>query len=153
MLHTLITTLGRLLHRQIYEMPFTRSLNLTASEADVIGQIYQDCVRKRGILMVQPENILSLKLMGIECIINGKEALGRSLLRTQDFFDSNSRDIVDETDATTPMIENANAIVSIIWKHRARIQHTFQERAAPRNARMNAGKTRLTANSRLNSLL
>lgn len=98
MLHTLITTLGRLLHRQIYEMPFTRSLTLTASEADTIGEIYRGCVRKRGILLVQPENILSFRLMGIECLINGKEALGRSLLRTQDFFDSTSRDIIDEAD-------------------------------------------------------
>ncbi|KAF2447904.1 hypothetical protein P171DRAFT_518926 [Karstenula rhodostoma CBS 690.94] len=98
MLHTLITTLGGLLGRQIFHMPFTRSLKLTASEADTIGEIFQECMRKRGILLVQPENILSFKLMGIECLISGKDDLAKSLLRTQDFFDSFSRDIVDEAD-------------------------------------------------------
>jgi hypothetical protein len=98
MLQTLITTLGGLLGRQIFHMPFTRSLKLTASESDTIGDIYQECMRKRGILLVQPENVLSFKLMGIECLINGKDELAKSLLRTQDFFDSFSRDIVDEAD-------------------------------------------------------
>ncbi|KAL1599546.1 hypothetical protein SLS60_007349 [Paraconiothyrium brasiliense] len=79
-------------------MPFTRSLKLTASEADTVGEIYKECVHKRGILLVQPENILSFRLMGIECLINGKDDLARSFLRTQDFFDRASRDIVDEAD-------------------------------------------------------
>lgn len=98
MLQTLTTTLGGLLGRQIFHMPFTRSLKLTASEADAIGDIYQECMRKRGILLVQPENILSFKLMGIECLISGKNDLAKSLLRTQEFFNSFSRDVVDEAD-------------------------------------------------------
>ncbi|KAF9740945.1 hypothetical protein PMIN01_00484 [Paraphaeosphaeria minitans] len=59
MMQTLIATLGGLLSRQIFHMPFTRSLKLTALEADTIGEIYQECMR---------------------------------------FFDSYSRDIVDEAD-------------------------------------------------------
>ena len=52
----------------------------------------------RGIMLVQPENILSFKLMGIECLLTGKHDIARSLLDTQQFFDGVSRDIVDESD-------------------------------------------------------
>lgn len=52
----------------------------------------------RGILLVQPEHILSFKLMSIECTLADRSGVGRSLLYTQQFFDSNSRDIVDESD-------------------------------------------------------
>jgi hypothetical protein len=51
-----------------------------------------------GILLVQPEHILSFKLMGLECLITGKDAVGRSLLNTQKYFDTSTRDIVDESD-------------------------------------------------------
>lgn len=98
MLQTLITTLGGLLGRQIFHMPWTRSLTLTAVEADIIGDVYRKCMRKRGILLLQPENILSFKLMGLECMISGKDSLAKSLFRTQEFFDHVSRDIVDEAD-------------------------------------------------------
>lgn len=53
---------------------------------------------RRGIMLVQPEHLLSFKLMGIECLLNGQHDVGRSLLRTQHFFDNNARDIVDESD-------------------------------------------------------
>jgi len=51
-----------------------------------------------GILPVKPEHILSFKLMGLECLISGRETVGRSPLSTQEFFDTSLRDIVDESD-------------------------------------------------------
>ena len=94
----LVSKLGGLLNRRIYHMPFSRALTLSASQADIIGEIYQECMTNRGIMLVQPEHILSFKLMGIECLLNGQPDVGRSLLRTQHFFDNKSRDIVDESD-------------------------------------------------------
>jgi hypothetical protein len=79
-------------------MPFARALRLTATQADTIHSHYQECMRSRGILLIQPEHILSFKLMGIECLISGKATIGKSLLQTQQFFDTSSRDIVDESD-------------------------------------------------------
>jgi hypothetical protein len=38
--------------------------------------------------------------MGIECL-SGQPDVGRSLLRTQHFFDRHSRDIVDESDGNS----------------------------------------------------
>ena len=98
MFQMLVSKLGGLLNRRIYHMPFSRALTLNASQADTIGELYQECMVNRGILLVQPEHILSFKLMGIESLLSGKLDVGRSLLRTQDFFDHNTRDIVDESD-------------------------------------------------------
>ncbi|KAF2653745.1 hypothetical protein K491DRAFT_780118 [Lophiostoma macrostomum CBS 122681] len=98
MFQMLVSKLGGLLNRRIYHMPFSRALTLSAAEANAIGEIYQECMANRGIMLVQPEHILSFKLMGIECLLSAKPDVGRSLLRTQNFFDTNSRDIVDESD-------------------------------------------------------
>ncbi|OAL48858.1 hypothetical protein IQ07DRAFT_681560 [Pyrenochaeta sp. DS3sAY3a] len=98
MFQMLVAKLGGLLNRRIYHMPFSRALTLSASQADIIGEIYQECMINRGIMLVQPEHLLSFKLMGIECLLNGQPDIGRSLLRTQHFFDNKSRDIVDESD-------------------------------------------------------
>lgn len=98
MFQMLIAKLGGLLGRRIYHMPFSRALRLQVSQADAIGKIYRDCMVNRGILLVQPQQILSLKLMGLECLATGNESVGRSLLETQHFFDTQSRDIVDESD-------------------------------------------------------
>jgi hypothetical protein len=94
----LVSKLGGLLNRRIYQMPFSRGLTLSAVQANMIGNLYQECMVNRGIMLVQPEHILSFKLMGIECLLSGKPDVGRSLLRAQNFFDTNSRDIVDESD-------------------------------------------------------
>jgi hypothetical protein len=98
MLEMLISKLGGLLDRRIYHMPFSRTLRPSPAEADALKKIYRNCMEQRGVLLVQPEHVLSFKLMCIESLIAGNEALGRSLLRTQQFFDTRSRDIVDESD-------------------------------------------------------
>ena len=98
MFQMLVSKLGGLLDRRIYHMPFSRALRLGEAEANALGSIYRKCVSNGGVLFIQPEHILSFKLMGLESIISGKETVGRSLLSTQEFFDTSSRDIVDESD-------------------------------------------------------
>ncbi|TVY87635.1 hypothetical protein LAWI1_G008611, partial [Lachnellula willkommii] len=98
MFQMLVSKLGGLLDRRVYHMPFSRSLQLGEAEANAIGNIYKECMTLGGVLLVQPEHLLSFKLMGLECLISGKKAVGNSLLSTQHFFDSSSRDIVDESD-------------------------------------------------------
>ncbi|ORY05485.1 hypothetical protein BCR34DRAFT_675636 [Clohesyomyces aquaticus] len=90
--------LGGLLGHRIYQMPFSRSLALSTTDAQEVDRLYRECAQKRGILLLQPEHILSFKLIGLECLISGEEELGRVLLVTQHFFDNESRDIVDESD-------------------------------------------------------
>jgi Protein of unknown function (DUF3638)/Protein of unknown function (DUF3645) len=98
MLQMLISKLGGLLNRRIYLMPFSRILRLTESQANGIGKLYRHCMENRGILLVQPEHILSFKLMGLESLLTGNNAVGESLLNTYRFFEKNARDIVDESD-------------------------------------------------------
>ncbi|KAK4626619.1 hypothetical protein CLAFUW4_05025 [Fulvia fulva] len=98
MAEMLISKLGGLVNRRIYYMPFSRSLKLTVAAAETVASICRECMEQGGIMLVQPEHILSFKLMAPECYISGYELVGRSLMKTQDFFDSTARDIVDESD-------------------------------------------------------
>jgi hypothetical protein len=98
MLQMLVSKLGGLLGRPVYLMPVSRSLRLTVAEADAIFHMCQKCMEGGGVLLVQPEHILSLKLMCLECFVTGRDAIGCSLLRTLEFFKKYARDVVDESD-------------------------------------------------------
>lgn len=98
MFDMLVSKLGGLIGRQVFHMPFTRALKIGRKEAKIIAKLYHECMLRGGVLLVQPEHILSFQLMGIECFINGNEGLGRELQKTQNFFNEKTRDIVDESD-------------------------------------------------------
>ncbi|KAI6270402.1 hypothetical protein MCOR27_009323 [Pyricularia oryzae] len=92
------TKLGGLLDIHVFQLPFSRALRLDPAKINDIAADFNRCMRKDGIFLVQPEQIFSFKLMGLECLINGKESIGRTLLEGQQFFDENSCNIVDESD-------------------------------------------------------
>ncbi|KAH7118310.1 hypothetical protein EDB81DRAFT_667818 [Dactylonectria macrodidyma] len=98
LLRMLVSKLGGLLNHQVYHMPFSRKLKLSTSDATSIDRLCKECMERGGVLLVQPEHILSFKLMGIESHGSGQEDLGRILLNTQHLFTMSSRDLVDESD-------------------------------------------------------
>lgn len=98
MAQMLISKLGGLLDRRVYYMPVSRSLKLDRIAAVTISNMLHDCMSSGGILLMQPEHILSFQLMSPECYILGRKEDGQQLMSTQDFFDQNARDIVDESD-------------------------------------------------------
>ncbi|EME77662.1 uncharacterized protein MYCFIDRAFT_84294 [Pseudocercospora fijiensis CIRAD86] len=98
MAQMLVSKFGGLVDRRVYHLPFSRCLKLDRAAADAVGSILKECKSNSGVLLVQPEHILSLQLMAPECYITGKESVGQSLMETQDFLDEYSRDIVDESD-------------------------------------------------------
>ncbi|KAF4634555.1 hypothetical protein G7Y89_g3550 [Cudoniella acicularis] len=98
MMHILSTKLGGLLNRRVYNLPFSRELRLSQADAEKIKILCKECMKNGGVLLSQPEHILSFKLLGLESIISGKDSIGKTLLHTQYFFDNVSRDIVDESD-------------------------------------------------------
>ena len=102
MAQMLISKLGGLLNRRVYYMPFSRALKLNSiALANGIDKMLKDCQHNGGVLLVQPEHLLSFQLMGLECYFDqgiDKQHIGESFVRLQDFFDFNSRDIVDESD-------------------------------------------------------
>jgi len=94
----LITKLGGLLNRRVYFMPFSRALKLKETDVKVIFELCKECTEQGGIMLVQPEHILSFQLMGPECLISGNLAVGHAVSSVQSFLDQRSRDIVDESD-------------------------------------------------------
>ncbi|OKL58449.1 hypothetical protein UA08_06149 [Talaromyces atroroseus] len=98
MLHMLVSKLGGLLGRRIYQLPVSRSLQIGVSEADEIERMCRDCMKDGGILLVQPEQVLSFRLMCLESFISGQVEVGKSIFRTLRLFRDSSRDVVDESD-------------------------------------------------------
>jgi hypothetical protein len=94
----LVSKLGGLLGRRIYQTPFSRDHRPSAADAAAIKRIWQDCMSNRGILLVQPEDILSYKLMGMECLLTNRHDTAKVLLDGQAFLEQCSKDIIDETD-------------------------------------------------------
>ncbi|KAJ5482289.1 hypothetical protein N7475_001101 [Penicillium sp. IBT 31633x] len=109
MFQMLVSKLGGLLGRRVYQMPVSRSLKLEQQQADHLEEMCRECMAQGGVLLVQPEHILSLKLMCLECFINEKPAVGQSLLRILQFFHDYSHDIDDESD------ENFNVKFELIY--------------------------------------
>ena len=84
----LVGCLGELANRAIYHLPFSRifdsdSYRNTKAMSSQINHLYKftsQCMAERGILLVQPEHIISLKLMGVEQQIP-KDRLADDLLQ------------------------------------------------------------------------
>lgn len=98
MYQMLISKLGGLLDRQIFHMPFSRAVKVETTEILAMRGMFEACKNNGGIFLMQPEHVLSFKLMGIECILTGKEPIGRALVQSQEYLNTNTRDIVDESD-------------------------------------------------------
>ncbi|KAH9865707.1 hypothetical protein J1614_009294 [Plenodomus biglobosus] len=75
-----------------------------APDADAILETCHECIANRGILLIQPEHRLSLKLMGIECTIAGSDA-ANSILNIEQLFKGKGRALVDECDETFNKLE------------------------------------------------
>lgn len=98
MFHLLVRKLGGMLNRRVFHIPISRSLKLSVEDATTIGGIYKECMRLGGILLVQPEHLLSFELMGFDRLLSGESELGKSVVGIQRWLDANSRDILDESD-------------------------------------------------------
>ena len=98
MFHLLVQKLGGMLDRPVFYMPFSRSLRLDVNQAEHISNLYKECAHARGVLLLQPEHLLSFELMGPEKLSSGQDKLGKALVRTQRWLQANSRDILDESD-------------------------------------------------------
>ena len=115
MFQLLVDRLGGLVDRQTYHLPFSRSLSSQYSEQkfEMLHDLLSECMRNRGILVAQPEDILSLKLTGVarqftrdldRCGNSNSDSnsaspfLSYAFLQLQRWFHSCVRDILDESD-------------------------------------------------------
>jgi hypothetical protein len=98
MLDTLIVTLGGIIGRQIYQLPFCRSTKVDAKSLDAIEKTLGDCRARRGVLLIQPEHYLSLQLMTLNRYLANDDTLGKRLFAIRSMIEDNCRDIIDESD-------------------------------------------------------
>ncbi|KAH0834166.1 hypothetical protein J3R83DRAFT_11472 [Lanmaoa asiatica] len=100
MFHLLADRLGGLVNRRIYFIPFSRSLEVNHQKMVALCDVMSECMKERGILVVQPEHILSLRLVSVEKQLPQAEdrQLANLLLQLQRWLHSHSRDILDESD-------------------------------------------------------
>lgn len=94
----LLSRLGNLIGRKVYQFPVSRDIRFDPSKVKIICNMLQECKEEGGVMLVQPEQLLSFQLMGIEQMISGEVTLAHSLLDTQQYLDAHSRDIIDESD-------------------------------------------------------
>ncbi|KAL8827109.1 MAG: hypothetical protein Q9170_007144 [Blastenia crenularia] len=98
---TITRRLGGLARRPIYFMPFSRKTKIDTSIVTQMKALHVECMKSCGILLVQPEHILSFKLMGIERLVseeNHENHIAFTLLETQAWLDAQCRDVLDESD-------------------------------------------------------
>ncbi|PHH90086.1 hypothetical protein CDD83_4568 [Cordyceps sp. RAO-2017] len=98
MYQILISKLAGLLNRPVYLMPFSRAIRMDSGKADAISQLTNDCIKEGGVMLVQPEHLLSFQLMGLESQLDDRDGLAGQLLKLQSSFDEHARDLVDESD-------------------------------------------------------
>jgi len=103
MFQLLVSRLSGLANRPIFYLPFSRSLRISSSLITTISDLYRRCVAEGGVLVIQPEHILSQKLMHIDNLLNSngdgeKTRIARELGVLQDWVTKASRDVLDESD-------------------------------------------------------
>ncbi|KAE9391905.1 hypothetical protein BT96DRAFT_1059147 [Gymnopus androsaceus JB14] len=102
MFQLLVERLAGLCNHRIFYMPFSRKIRVGKEEIALIQRNYEVCMKEGGIWVVQPEHILSFKLMSIDrYLASNNEAdhlAAESLGQSQRWLDSHSRDILDESD-------------------------------------------------------
>ncbi|KAF8597292.1 hypothetical protein BDV93DRAFT_596925, partial [Ceratobasidium sp. AG-I] len=101
MFQLLISRLAGLAGRRVYYLPFGRHVHVAGPRAQKIQGIYDECMREGGVLLVQPEHALSFQLMTIDQLIASPKKPGhpaQALWAIQDWLETNSRDILDESD-------------------------------------------------------
>lgn len=98
MFRLLVQKLSGLANRRIFFMPFSRSVKLDTEKARLVQELYEECMQIGGILLIQPEHILSFKLMGLDQLFGGNREVAAILLGCQRWLETNSRDILDESD-------------------------------------------------------
>ncbi|KAF7929086.1 hypothetical protein BELL_0370g00080 [Botrytis elliptica] len=97
----LVRKLGNMINRHIYFVPISRALQMSAEGAKQLREIYETCMASGGVLLVQPEHLLSFELMGLEMVLSGDQdakVVGKVINDTQAWLLKNCRDILDESD-------------------------------------------------------
>ncbi|KAI4721480.1 hypothetical protein E4T48_02363 [Aureobasidium sp. EXF-10727] len=89
--------LGGLLGHRICHIPFSRKTTITSETISGISEVVTDYRNERGVMIVLPEEVLSMKLMTREKMVSNRE-LAAAIFDLQRSLGSVCRDIIDESD-------------------------------------------------------
>ncbi|KAH9017600.1 hypothetical protein EDB84DRAFT_1276503 [Lactarius hengduanensis] len=103
MYQLLLSRLSDLADRRIFYVPFSRNLEMSTSVVQSISTLYRRCAVEGGVLVVQPEHLLSQKLMCIDTLLTSqddseKRSVANELKALQGWLAGVSRDVLDESD-------------------------------------------------------
>jgi hypothetical protein len=100
MFTSLVSRLGGLVNRRIFYIPFSRDIRITSENFHDLDFLLNLCRKEGGILVAQPEHLLSLRLMTIDMMLNSKsnDSLVAKLRKQQSWLQIHARDILDESD-------------------------------------------------------
>ncbi|KAG8924836.1 hypothetical protein FRC02_010155 [Tulasnella sp. 418] len=154
MFQILVHRLGGLANRRVFYLPFSRTPRLTLEQVQQVRQIFTLCTQLGGVLVVQPDHILSFKLMGLDRSINTSTSIestdsmvAHNLLESQQWIFGNSRDILDESDeilhvkyqlvytvgqqqslhGSPDRWRIAQEILTLVGKHARHLNHSFPD--------------------------
>lgn len=89
-----------LVNRRLYYIPFSRTTNLDDKSIEQIENILKECIANGGVLIAQPEHILSFKLKTIGCQLPDGEkfSMRSAMARLHALLNKTSRVVLDESD-------------------------------------------------------
>ncbi|KAG2366240.1 hypothetical protein BDR07DRAFT_1480293 [Suillus spraguei] len=98
MFQLLVERLSGLAQRRIFYVPFSPTLSVNSSQVKMYRDLMQECMKTKGILVVQPDHILSFQLMAVDRQLLPQSEAAEDILQTQLWLDDHTRDILDESD-------------------------------------------------------
>jgi hypothetical protein len=120
MFQLLVERLSGLAQRRIFYIPFSRTLSIDSSKVQMYRDLMQECMNTKGILVAQPDHILSFQLMAVDRHLSlqteaaedilwwcqmmdvdhqpSQDKAAKDMLQTQLWLDDHTRDILDESD-------------------------------------------------------
>jgi hypothetical protein len=90
--------LGSLLGRELRHIPFSRRSITNSETIKTFLDIHKYIQKHSGVMIALPEHMLSFKLSGLQKLSDGKVNEGSTMVKAQNWLETNSRDILDEVD-------------------------------------------------------
>lgn len=90
--------LGGIVGRRIVSVPFNRQTPLSSNVLNELKAMHQSWKDRGDIFLVQPEHVLSFKLMALDRLYNGHLPLANQMLDLHSWSGNYCRDLLDESD-------------------------------------------------------
>ncbi|KAK6855591.1 hypothetical protein PG995_007742 [Apiospora arundinis] len=94
----LSTSVGSLLGRQVRHIPFSRRTSTREDIIKLYHKLHLEIQKQSGIMLCVPEHNLSFMLSGQQRLLDQRVPEASVMLRTQEWLNATSRDIMDESD-------------------------------------------------------